>query len=95
MLAHIFLMNNLLLFRNTSSSCGISFILVLNYAHSAEFESHLPTAVKALAMDFKFDVVHNTDLLKSQIYLYAHPTYIETILNFHFEEILCVTLAMQ
>ena len=36
-----------------------------------------------------------TDLLKSQILLYGHPTCIETIMCCCFEEILCVTLAMQ
>ena len=45
-------------------------------------------------MDFHFDVAYDTGLLKSQIYLYMHPTCTETILPFCFEEILCVTLAM-
>jgi hypothetical protein len=49
---------------------------------------------KTSAMDFNFDVACDTDLLKSQIYLHMHPTCIETILNFCFEEILCVTLAV-
>jgi hypothetical protein len=67
----------------------------LCFSHSAEFEFHLPNAVKTSAIDVNFDVACDTDLLKSQIYLYVHPTCIETTLQFHFEKILCVTLAMQ
>jgi hypothetical protein len=29
---------------------------------TAEFESHLPNAVKTSAMDFNFDVAHDTNL---------------------------------
>jgi hypothetical protein len=65
-----------------------------NLSYSAEFESHLPNTVKTSAMDFNFFVAHDTDLLKSEIYLYRHPTCIETIISCCFEEILCVTLAM-
>ena len=67
----------------------------LCFSNSAEFEYHLPNTVKTWAMDFNFDVAHDTDIVKSQIYLYMHPMCIETNLHFHFEEILCVTLAMQ
>jgi hypothetical protein len=67
----------------------------LGFSHSAEFESHLPNAVKTSAIDFNFNVAHDTGSLKSQIYLYVQPTCVETILHFCFEEIFCVTLAMQ
>ena len=67
----------------------------LCFSHSAEFESHLPNTVKTSIMDFNFVVAHDTDLLKLQIYLYEHPTFIETILCCCFEKILCVPLAMQ
>jgi len=46
-------------------------------------------------MDFNFVVAHDTDLLKSQIYLCGHPTCIETNLCCCSQEMLCVTLAMQ
>jgi hypothetical protein len=49
----------------------------------------LPNAVKTSAMNLTFDVAHDTDLLKSQLYLYMHITCIETILHFCFKEILC------
>ena len=64
-------------------------------SHSAEFESHLPNIVKTSAMDVNFVVAHDTDLLKSQIYLHVHSTYTETFLPLYFEKVLCVTLAMQ
>ena len=93
---YVFSMHNMLLYRNTSSSCGISVILVVELcsSHSAKFESHFLNAVKTSAMNFNFDVAHHTDLPKSQIYIYIYPTCIETILNFHSEEILCMTLSI-
>ena len=93
MFVYIFLMHDMLLYRNSSSNCGISFILVLQPLCWVWIS--LPNAVKTLAMDFNFDVAHDTGLLKSQIYLYMHPTCIETILDYSFKEILCLTLAMQ
>ena len=65
------------------------------FSHSAEFESHLPNTVKTSAMDVNFVVAHDIGLLKSQIYLYVHSTCTATFLPFYFEEILCVTLAIQ
>jgi hypothetical protein len=46
-------------------------------------------------MEVNFVVAHDADLLKVQVYLYGHSTCTETFLPFYFEEILCVTLAMQ